>query len=51
MMIRRANPSARRMRIALAAFRVPDVRIGAALLRSGSPVAGPVNWVGLLHER
>ena len=51
MISRRASPSASTIRIAPAALLVPVVRIGADGPRSGSPVAGPVTWVGLLHER
>jgi hypothetical protein len=41
-MKRKARPSARTMRIALTESRVPVVRVGAPVPRSGSPAAGPV---------
>ena len=47
MMSRRASPSARRTRMPPAASRDPGRRDGAALPASGSPVAGPVNGIGL----
>ncbi len=51
MMSRRANPSARRMTTALTASPGLVVPAGVDPPRSGTPVAGPVNEIGLLHER
>ena len=51
MMSRRAIPVAMRIAMARISPTFPVVPVAAVAPPTGSPLSGPVNEVGLLHER